>query len=233
MVRKGICIVTYCMIILGVLYFIFWGNETITVLFENQPMPREHCIVIDPGHGGMDGGASSRNGTPESQYNLEISLRLNDFLHLLGYQTTMIRTEDVSVSTEGETIAQKKVSDLKNRVKIVSKRENAILLSIHQNFFTQEKSSGAQVFYADTPGSKDLASEIQRTFIQTINPGSNRDCKKSTGIYIMERVHCPSVLIECGFLSNLQEAEKLRESTYQKKICCVVGTALSRYLSNT
>lgn len=233
MVRKSICIITYGIIVLVLICFVSFGNKAVTVFVENQPMPRKHCIVIDPGHGGMDGGASSRNGTPESKYNLDISLCLNDLLHFLGYQTKMIRTEDTSVSTEGETIAQKKISDLKNRVKIVSDTENAILLSIHQNFFTQEQYSGAQVFYADTSGSKELASEIQSSFIQTVNLGSNRESKKSEGIYIMERVPCPAVLIECGFLSNLQEEEKLRNPIYQKKICAVIGTALSRYLSNT
>ena len=98
----------------------------------------------------------------ESSFNLEISLRLNDLFHLLGYETRMIRTTDTSVYTKGDTIAQKKASDLKERVRIVKDTENALLLSIHQNIFPEGKYSGAQVFYADTPGSEALAVRLHR-----------------------------------------------------------------------
>jgi len=233
MQRKVIWVLTYAAVVLGTVAFILAGNKAVTALAEIQPLVRSHCIVIDPGHGGIDGGAISVSGIPESQYNLEISLRLNDFLHLLGYQTTMIRMEDCSVATEGETIAQKKVSDLKERVRMVKRTDHPILLSIHQNFFSQEQYYGAQVFYAKTPGSEGLAEEIQNGFLQTINESSKRKCKKSDGIYIMEQVHCPAVLIECGFLSNWQEESRLRDPEYQKKIVCVISTALHRFLSNT
>ena len=130
----------------------YWGSRVVTVISEELPFVRKHCIVIDPGHGGEDGGAVSCTGRMESEYNLAISRRLDDLLHLLGYRTRMTRTSDVSIYTTGSTLAQKKVSDLKERVRIVNETGNALLVSIHQNQFSDSRYSGAQVFYAKTAG---------------------------------------------------------------------------------
>ena len=140
---------------------------------------------------------------------------------------------DTSIYTKGETIAQKKISDLKERVRIVNKTENALLLSIHQNNFTDSRYSGAQVFYAGTEGSAQLAKLLQERLVSTLNPGSSRKCKKSDGVYLMEHIDCTGVLIECGFLSNAEEEAKLSCATYQKKLCCVIAATVSQYLSNT
>lgn len=230
--RKGFYLF-YFLTITAVLLLAQWGSKAITVIAENTPIDREHCIIIDPGHGGEDGGATSCAGILESTYNLEISLRLNDLFHLLGYDTRMTRTTDTSIYTKGETIAQKKVSDLKERVRIVNETENALLLSIHQNTFSDSRYSGAQVFYSGTQGSELLARQLQRSFVSTLNPGSNRKCKKSDGIYLMEHIDCTGVLIECGFLSNAEEEARLRSGEYQKKLCCVIAATVSEYLSNT
>ncbi len=210
-----------------------WGSRAVSVFSENLPPEREHCILIDPGHGGVDGGATSCAGVLESQYNLEISLRLRDLLHLLGYDTRMMRTTDISIYTKGETIAQKKMSDLKERVRITNETENGILLSIHQNTFSDSRYSGAQVFYAQTEGSRALAEELQSAFAKTLNPGSSRRCKKSQGVYLMEHIARPGVLIECGFLSNPEEETRLRSRDYQQQLCCVIAGVLDQFLSNT
>ena len=209
------------------------GSKAVTTIAQNMPPEREHCIVIDAGHGGVDGGATSCTGILESTYNLDIALRLNDLFHLLGYDTKMIRTTDISVYTKGETIAQKKISDLKERVRITNDTENALLISIHQNMFSDSQYSGAQVFYSPTEGSKLLAESLQLAFLQTINPGSHRQAKKSGGIYLMEHIRCPGILVECGFLSNPEEAVLLASTQYQQNVCCVIATAVSSYLSNT
>ena len=143
----------------------------------------------------------------------------------------MIRTSDVSIYTKGETIAQKKVSDLKERVRIANSMDNALLLSIHQNTFSDSRYHGAQVFYAKTANSAELAKQLQSTFTSTINSGSNRQCKKADGIYLMEHIQCPGVLIECGFLSNGAEEARLRTPEYQKKLCCVIAATVSQYLN--
>lgn len=212
---------------------VLMGNEAVTTLAENRPVQRRVCIVIDPGHGGEDGGAVSCSGIPESSYNLEISQRLNALLNLLGYHTEMIRTSDISVYTKGETLAQKKASDLKERVNRINGLDQAVLLSIHQNHYPDERYSGAQIFYANTEGSSELAQHLQAVFVSTLNPGSHRQAKKASGIYIMEHIRCPGVLIECGFLSNHAEEAKLRNPEYQKKLCCVIASATCQYLSNT
>ena len=187
------------------------------------------CIIIDAGHGGVDSGAVSCTGVYESQINLEIAIRLNDLLQLLGFQTKMIRSEDVSVYTKGNTIAEKKISDLKERVRIINDTDRAFLISIHQNYFQDNRYSGAQVFYGNN-NSETFAQLIQKQFRNTLNPGSNRKVKKATGIYLMEHIDCDGVLVECGFLSNHTEERNLRDAEYQKKICCIIASSAACYI---
>ena len=175
-------ILLYGITIAAVILAAHWGSRAVTVFSENVPVERSHRIVIDAGHGGVDGGATSCTGKLESAYNLDIALRLNDLFHLLGYDTRMIRTTDISVYTKGESIAQKKISDLKERVRISNETENALLLSIHQNNFSDSRYSGAQIFYSGTEGSAALARQLQTEMIRTLNPGSNRKSKKSDGV---------------------------------------------------
>ena len=185
-------------------------------------------IVIDAGHGGEDGGAVSVTGLRESQLNLEISLRLNDLLHFLGMNTKMIRTEDISVYTQGESIAQKKVSDIHERVRLVEETPNALLLSIHQNHFSQSKYRGAQVFYAQD--SRELAEAIQSMIVNHLDTNNHRECKPASDIYLLEHIHCPAALVECGFLSNPAEELLLRDETYQKKLAAAVACGVIQYL---
>ena len=213
-----------------VIICIFAANKTITVLSEGLPLNHRNCIIIDAGHGGVDGGATSCTGKLESAFNLEIALRLDDLFHFLGYETKMIRTSDISVYTKGETIAQKKASDLKERVQLCNKTDKAVLLSIHQNYFADGRYSGAQVFYADDEDSRTLAQKLQPELIRTLNTGSHRNIKKADGVYLMEHIRCTGVLIECGFLSNPEEEAKLRSVEYQKQLCCVLATAVANFL---
>lgn len=219
--------------ITGVLFVIsaLSTESFIETIAENTPVPRNYTIIIDPGHGGIDGGATSCTGVLESQINLEIGLRLNDLCHLMGYHTRMTRTSDVSIYTEGNSIAAKKASDLRQRVKIVNDTENAILISLHQNIFSDSQYSGAQVFYTDTQGSSELAQILQAAFVESINTGSSRKAKAATNIYLMRHIQKTGILVECGFLSNPEEEAKLRSENYQKEICCVIVSALSKYLS--
>ena len=210
----------------------WWGSRAVSVISETLPFERTHCVVIDPGHGGEDGGATSCTGRLESEYNLAISRRLDDLLHLLGYRTLMTRTSDVSIYSTGDTITQKKVSDLKERVRIVNEISNALLVSIHQNQFSDSRYSGAQGVYAKTEGSKELGQQMQTKLVEALNPGSNRKSKPISGVYLMEKINCTGVLVECGFLSNPREESRLRDSEYQKKLCCVIAAAVCQHLSN-
>lgn len=224
----------FCLVFSAVfLLLISAGSRAVTVLSEHMPVVREHTIVLDAGHGGMDGGTTSCTGRLESSYNLEITLRLRDLMELLGYRTCLVRDSDISVYTKGETIAQKKVSDLKERVRITNSTDNAVLLSIHQNHFSDSRYSGAQVFYSNTPGSEALAKKLQSSFLSNLNPGSHRQEKKSQGIYLMEHIQCTGVLIECGFLSNPQEENNLSQKAYQQKLCAIIAAETAQFLSNT
>ena len=209
------------------------GSRCVTVMAQREPPERKYRIVIDPGHGGEDGGAVSVSGQPESGYNLDISMRLQDLLHLLGYETKMIRREDISVYTEGKSLAEKKRSDLKRRVRLVEETDGAVLLSIHQNHFPDPQYRGAQVFCAAAEGSEALAGEIQSLLNASLCSGSRRQVKKASGLYLMEHISCPGVLIECGFLSNRQEEALLRDPEYQKRLGAVIAAAVSKFLSNT
>lgn len=220
----------YILIISIFLSAAYWGSTATTVIAQKIPLERKHTIIIDAGHGGVDGGATSCTGMLESAFNLEIAIRLNDLLHLFGIHTKMVRTTDISVYTQGETIAAKKISDLKNRVKMVNDTENALLLSIHQNTFSDSRYSGAQVFYSQKGEGQLLAENLQSAFIQTLNPGSNRRCKRADGIYLMENIEKTGVLIECGFLSNPEEEAMLRDKTYQQKLSCVIAATVCNFL---
>lgn len=226
----SIIFAVYFLVISGFLLFTVAGSHAVTVLAENQPVVRLHTVVIDPGHGGIDGGATSCTGVLESGINLEISLRLRDILHLLGIQTVMTRVTDTSIHTQGNTIAAQKMSDLKERAALVCNTEHALLVSIHQNTFSESRYYGAQVFYADDPQSKQLAGQLQTALGCSLNSGSNRKAKSAQGIYLMEHIDCTGVLIECGFLSNPEEEAKLRNAEYQRKLCCVIASSLSMFL---
>ncbi|MBQ8768608.1 MAG: N-acetylmuramoyl-L-alanine amidase [Oscillospiraceae bacterium] len=218
--------------LLTVIMFIgiaMWGSTATTTIAQNRPVERENIIVIDAGHGGIDGGATSCGGVLESKLNLDIALRLEAVMQLLGFDTVMIRTTDTSIYTEGNTIASQKVSDLKERVRIVNETPNALLISIHQNTFPDGRYSGAQVFYGGAEESRGLAQLLQTNFNQTLCKGSNRKSKKADGVYLMQNIDCTGVLLECGFISNPEEEAKLRSEEYQIKLCCVIASTVSTF----
>ncbi len=215
----------YLLTVIVIICISLWGSRGVTVSVQNTPVERYNTLIIDPGHGGIDGGATSCTGVLESQINLQIGLRLRDLMHLLGYHTVMTRTTDTSIHTHGNTIAAQKVSDLKNRVKLVEETPNAIYIGIHQNIFADSRYHGAQVFYGNEDESKTLAHIIQ----QKLCPA--RQCKPGEGIYLLQNIHAPGVLVECGFLSNPAEEAKLRDTAYQKWLCAVIAESLREFMS--
>ena len=223
----------YTMVLLGFLACAFLVDRSVTVMAENMPIVDRKCVVIDAGHGGVDGGATSCTGVLESQLNLEVAMRVNDLLHLLGVQTRMIRTEDISIYTAGETIAAKKMSDLKERVRIVNEADNDLLVSIHMNNFVQSQYAGPQVFYGAVDGSKQLAETMQNMLNQCSEGKNKRQIKPAEGIYLMQHIKKPGILIECGFLSNPAEEAKLRDNQYQKLLACAIASVASGYLHGT
>lgn len=189
-------------------------------------------LVLDAGHGGEDGGAVSLSGVPESQINLSIVLRLDQLLGLYGQAPVLLRSEDRSLHDEGaETLREKKATDLHNRAAIVSETENAVLLSVHQNTFPDAQYHGAQVFFADTDLSQPFAELTQELLRISLDPQNARQSKPiPDSVYLMNHVSCPAILVECGFLSNAGEEQRLLTGDYQTELAAVLAASWLQWL---
>ena len=196
---------------------------------------RTYTIILDAGHGGEDGGAVGADGTMEKDINLSIAKKLQQLLLVSGFNVRMIRDSDVSIYSDGmETIKEKKVSDLKNRLNIANESENNILISIHQNKFPQSQYNGTQVFYSENnPGSKELAENIRESVIGFLQPENKRETKPATkDIYILYNCKNVAVMVECGFLSNNAELQKLKDETYQDEMAFSIYCGFLEYIKN-
>lgn len=197
---------------------------------SKQPEP---TIIIDAGHGGFDGGASTKDGVPEKNINLSISLYLNDYLKAFGFNTVLTRVDDSSLENDGlNTIRKKKRSDLHNRMKLMEKTNNAIFISIHQNSFPVEKYNGMQVFYTEMfpEESSRLAQLIQDNTVKLVQKNNTRQIKPcGTSVYLIYNAKKPACLVECGFLSNNEEAQKLKTEQYQKQIAFCIALGIQEF----
>ncbi len=194
---------------------------------------RNPVIVIDPGHGGEDGGATGKSSSLEKDINLAIALNLEKLLKSSGFRVVMTRTTDISVCDDHlGTIRERKVSDIHNRLKIIEEQGDCIFISIHQNFFTDSRYSGAQVFYSKkNDSSKDLAESIKSRVVGLIQPKNTRETKPATSsIYLLWNTNVTAVMVECGFLSNDSEAVKLNDKIYQQQMAFSVYSGLLDYL---
>ena len=187
-------------------------------------------IVIDPGHGGEDGGAEA-NGVTEKEINLAVSKNLAAYLSMTSYDTVMTRSDDRLLYEAGQE-NRKKYHDISNRIKIASSYENAIFISVHQNKFEIPKYRGLQVYYSpNDANSSNLASIIQSNVKTYIDPSNGRETKKADGnIRVLKSLKVPAVLIECGFLSNPEEAKMLSDTEYQKKLAFVTFISTLEFL---
>ena len=187
-------------------------------------------LILDAGHGGEDGGAVSITGVPESGINLSITLKIDQLLGFYGISPTLLRETDVSLhDVEADTLRKKKVSDLHNRVTAIEGTENAVVLSIHQNTFSNASYHGAQTFYRPGAESEALATLMQEVIRQGADPENRRTpAKIPDSVYLMKNITCPAVLVECGFLSNPTEEEKLRSDSYQTRLAGCIASAWLR-----
>lgn len=193
-------------------------------------------VIIDAGHGGPDGGTSADDGTLEKDLNLQIALKLDEMLRSMGVNTVLIRNTDISIHDDtAKTIRQKKISDLKNRLKIINDAENSVFISIHQNHFGQSKYKGTQVFYSKNNSlSKILAEKIRMPVISYLQKDNTREIKQSgTEIYLLYHAQTPAVMVECGFLSNLEETRNLKNENYQNKLVFLISIGIIDYFTNT
>ncbi len=189
-------------------------------------------IIIDPGHGGIDGGAIGKSGTIEKNINLEIAKKLKGYIESGGDTCIMIREVDEGLYSEYGTIRNKKNEDLKNRKDIIKQYNADMFISVHLNSFPQSQYYGAQVFYPkNSDDSKLLAKKVQEELIGILNRGNKRVEKESNSYYLLRDNPIPSILIECGFLSNPEEERLLNDSEYQNKIAWAAYKGIIRYFT--
>ena len=185
--------------------------------------------MANSAHGGFDGGAVASDGTVEKDLNLKIALKLDTVLRVMGYKTVLTRDADLSLEDE-DISGSKKVSDMKNRLKIMQSYPDAIFVSIHMNKYTTSQPNGTQVFYGVTDGSEQLAKSIQTAVKQALQPLNHRVVKKTTkDIYLLYHSVVPSVIVECGFLSNEEDLTKMKSEEYQKAISWAIAEGVIKY----
>ena len=227
-------------ILFGILFaasiFLF-GMQTLqavgVVAFHADFFKKKGTIVVDAGHGGEDGGAVAVNGALEKDINLAIALELEKDLKQNNFDVIMIRDSDVSVGDQSlTTVAERKRSDTRARLRIVEEAGDCILISIHQNHFSQGKYSGAQVFYSgNDPRSADLAEAIRQNIVGSLQPENHRENNQAdSNIYLLHQCQVPAVLVECGFLSNQTETEMLCSESYRKDMAAAIYNGLIDYL---
>lgn len=194
-------------------------------------------VIIDAGHGGFDGGAIAADGTNEKDINLAISLKLKTELTERGVKVVMIREDDRSVEDDGlSAVRSRKVSDLHNRLNVMANTENCIYVSIHQNYFEDTRCKGMQVFYSPnfSESSSSLAQYIQNSVIETLQSENTRLIKPcGTSVYIIYNAVKPAVLVECGFLSNPDEAENLKNEEYQHVMSECIADGIINYFCSS
>ena len=193
---------------------------------------RDAIVVIDAGHGGMDQGASGRSGITEGKINLKIAFKLRRLIEQNGGVAIMIREDDRGLYTEGGSTGQtKKSEDLRNRHALINSCGADVFVSIHLNSFPQSQYYGVQTFYMEgDEESKKLAESIQNEAIRVLNRGNKRKAKATDSIFILKNNSMPGVLIECGFLSNLEEERLLDQEHYQEKVAWAIFSGIVKYL---
>lgn len=190
---------------------------------------KQRTVVIDPGHGGIDGGAISVLGDEEQEINLNISLKLRDKLKSKGIGVVMTRETDTGLY--GENDRNKKVADMKARCSLINEVNPDIMVSVHQNNYSSEGVKGAQVFfYSHSPEGEKAAVILQKYLREGLDKNNERKAKKNDNYYILINVKCPAVIAECGFLSNYSEAELLKSDEYQEKVAQALCDGICEYL---
>ena len=188
-------------------------------------------LVIDPGHGGIDGGAISTDGTKESDINLAVALKLRALADFMGQKTVMTR-EDDSWRTDAASYSEHE--DLVHRTEIINAAPNPILFSIHQNCYPTAQPSGAQVLYSEYEGSDILGRLTHNNLISCLDPENRRVAEPAPKkLYITANARCPAILVECGFMSNNFDVLKLKEESYQLSLALVLQCSFLQYSGST
>ncbi len=219
----GLCALFLCAVLLFSATQTLWQNAVVTALAEEK-----FTVVIDAGHGGMDSGTVGVNGVLEKDLNLAFAQTLAAMFEEKGVKVIMTRTEDALVlKQEDLSASSKKSRDLANRLAIASSVPNALLISIHMNSFPIEKYAGFEAYYSENhPDSILYANAVVSAVKSKHEPENHRPVKRGRNIYLLEHTQNPAVLLECGFLSNQGDAQKLSNKDYQKELCFSIFCAI-------
>lgn len=192
----------------------------------------EVYVLVDAGHGGADGGATGVDGTAEKAVNLGVARTLSALLRVMGVRTGMTREDDRSIHTEGDSLREQKVSDMHNRLAMYE--EAALVVSVHQNHFSEAKYDGAQVFCAPQhPQSRVLGAAVRESVLSLLQPDNTRQLKTADdSVFLLSNTTVPAVLVECGFLSNPAECAKLAEIAYQRQMAFALAGGVFSFLQN-
>lgn len=231
-IRRLLCSIGIVCIIAAVAKLSSSYNDGVIPASVNfsEDMP---IIVLDAGHGGIDGGCSTADGISEKGINLNILLKVRDMLRVSGYDVKVTRDTDKSIHDKGiEGIANQKSSDMDNRLALFNKYPNSVCISIHQNQFTDPKYSGAQMFYSDTNSQNERLAEImQGQFVKFIQPDNQREIKLcGKELFLCYFSENPTVMVECGFLSNEAEAKLLTDEEYQSKVAFTIFSGINEFV---
>lgn len=191
---------------------------------------KENMIVIDCGHGGDDPGKVGINDALEKDINLQIGKRVKKKLEKKGYEVVMTREKDETLAEESSS--NKKVQDMKARVALINETAPAVAVSIHQNSYQEESVHGAQVFYYSHSAEGEEAAKIMQEAFLLADPENTRQAKANDTYYLLKRTKIPTIIVECGFLSNRNEAELLAGEAYQKKVSDAIVSGIEEYLSS-
>ena len=231
--KKRVSIIVVCLL-LGIFAYSYEGQK-IDVDKEieqtaSTPVSGK-VIVLDAGHGVPDEGAQSSRGTTEAETNLKIALKLQNLLEQSGATVILTRSDENGIyDVDKTTLKQKKVSDIRNRVKIGNSSSADIFVSIHLNKISQEQYSGWQTFYKkDNEQGEKLATEIQNNLTEAVEKENNRVPMKIDNVYIVKNVEIPLTIVECGFLSNEEEEKKLQEDDYQNRLAWGIYNGINDY----
>lgn len=228
MKKLSTCIYLCIALIIILLLFPLFQNK-IPVQSNSYHLSSPATIIIDPGHGGKDPGKVGTTGTLEKDINLAIALYLKDMLENQDIKIIMTRDKDMDLS---KTSSNRKISDMKERVALIQESNADLVVSIHQNSYTAPQVYGAQCFYrtASTEG-EELASIIQNQIITSTNQTKIRTIKSNDDYYLLKHSSIPTVIVECGFLSNPEEEKLLLTDEYQRKMAWAIHLGILQYLN--
>ena len=229
--KKLIAIFSVCLaLIVGFVSAIILCAQALSVPVPVAAQNTELKIVVDAGHGGVDGGVVGKNGTKESDLNLAVSLQLKGLLEEAGFEVTL--TRKTSSGLYGMPTKGFKKRDMLKRKEIIENAAPDLVLSIHQNFYPASSARGAQVFYnAKNARSQTLAQCLQTQLNDEYQKqGVKSRVEKSGEYYILQCTDAPTVIVECGFLSNAKDEALLKSDDFKRKLCSSVVAGVLQYL---